>query len=182
MERCSDETLQLKTRLLSRRLSTEFAFSCRDYPAGTDPDEIVRQAYAKAVTLFDPHSDDSILYETLRFYIENVDKILDEYLKDLSGMDAVAKILPFFLKALRFSSEGTDMLQKKFCAELDDHRDYYTLFRIGYFIELSHTDGIDAALEELEADVNIRANTYYKAAYREYLELLPHFDFFCMSE
>ena len=41
---------------------------------------------------------------------------------------------------------------------------------------------VHAALAELEADVNIRANTYYKAAYREYLELLPHFDSFCMSE
>ena len=182
MEKCSDKTLQLKTRLLSRRLTTEYAFSCRDYPEGTAPEEIVRSAYARAVSLFDPASEHSVLTETLRFYMDNIDDVLEEYLKDTNGMDAVVKLLPFLIRAARLTRDGAVTLRKRFCAELTEHRDYYALFHIGYFLEVAETDGVEAALEELEADVNIRASTYYKAAYREYTELLPNFDFFCCMD
>lgn len=47
---------------------------------------------------------------------------------------------------------------------------------INYFLELTRTEGLDAALSELEYDINIRASTYYNAAYSEYLRILPGFE------
>lgn len=161
---------------LSQKISKEYNITDMDYSQYNDPADIIIDAYNNASNLFDSDSDNSIATTTLKFYMEHVDEALESYTKDMDNFKAASSLLIFLIKVQKLLNEGSEALEKKFSSELINNRDYYALFSLDYFLELARSEGIDDALAELEEDVNIRANTYYNAAYKEYLDILPGFE------
>ena len=161
---------------LSQKISKEYNITGMDYSQYNDPVDIIIDAYNNASNLFDSDSDNSIATTTLKFYMEHVDEALENYTKDMDNFKAASSLLIFFIKVQKLLNRGSEALEKKFSSELINNRNYYALFSLDYFLELARSEGIGAALAELEEDVNIRANTYYNAAYKEYLDILPGFE------
>ena len=161
---------------LSRKITKEYVISCHDYPADMAPAEIVIRAYQKAQNLFDPDSENSISDITLSFYRKHMDEAIECYIKGLDTFQTLSRLLLAFKKAQELHNAGADAMKEKFSAELINNRSYYALFDVDYYLERARTDGVEASLAELEEDVNIRANTYYNAAYKEFLDILPGFE------
>lgn len=161
---------------LSKRITKEYSISANDYSESNNPVVIIKAAYSSATDLFDPDSDNSISTSTLAFYMKHLDEALEIFTKDMSNIEAATSLLSFFFNVQTLINSGADTLKQKLSSELLNNKDYYQLFAIDYFLELSKTDGLNTALSELEEDVNIRANTYYKTAYKEYLDILPGFE------
>ena len=136
----------------------------------------MRLAYKKASELFCVDSETSLISKTLSFYMDNVEEALENFISDKESFEALSVLLMAYVKLQALINDEKDTLQKKFATELLDNQDYYTLFNLEYFIELSNTEGIDAALAELENDVNIRAITYYEKVYNLYVDILPGFE------
>ncbi len=166
----------LQNRLFSQRITADYVISNLGNYSLSDSVEIIKSAYSKTIELFNPDSDNSIVNKTLSFYMDNIDSILTELTAGKDSLRAVSMLLPAFIKIQALIYEGSDSLKQKLSSELITNRDYYTLFDLDYYIELSRISGVDTALKELEEDVNIRANTYYGTAYKEYLDILPGFD------
>ena len=168
--------VETKALLLSKKISTEFAISCKDYPQEMDPIAIILDAYQKANDLFTPGSESSISISTLQFYLDHMEEAFEFFLESMDSFTALSSLLKATMKIHDLKAKGEEALKRKFSSELIDNRKYYKLFDVDYYLELSRTDGIEKALAELEEDVNIRANTYYNAAYNDYLDILPGFE------
>ena len=168
------ETIQNK--ILSLRISQEYYLSCKDYPTDLDPVDIIMNAYSKAKDLFNPDSDNSIAYKTLSLYMEKIDDILIEIFEEMESFKAISLLLPMAIKIQKLINNGPEALKKKFSADLAENKEYYRLFDIDYYLELSRVENTEIALKELEEDINIKASTYYRFAYKEYLDILPYFE------
>ena len=130
------------------KYTKEYVFSYKNYPIESDPLEIVIRAYQYAQLLFDPVSKTSIVNDTLHFYQKH-------------------------MKKAPISVDTEDnILKENLYNELSDNRSYYSLFYLDYYLELFRIKGIEVALNELEEDVNIRAYTFYNAAYEIYRKIL----------
>ena len=165
-----------KIKFLSEKMSKEYVLNDRRRTGSEDPVDILISSYSSALKLFDVNAEESIATGTLNFYMEHVDKALDIFTKGMGNLKAATTLLFAFVKVQELINEGEDGLREKFSSELINNKDYYSFFSLDYYLELSRTDGLEAALKELEEDVNIRATTYYNAAYKEYLDILPGFD------
>ena len=170
----TDDSNQLKQ--LSRKITKEYAISCHDYLKDMEPAEIVIRAYQKAQNLFDPDSENSISDSTLSFYRKHMDEAIECYIKGLDTFQTLSRLLLAFKEAQELRNAGVDAMKEKFSAELINNRSYYALFDVDYYLERARTDCPETSLAELEEDVNIRANTYYNAAYKEFLDILPEFE------
>lgn len=162
--------------LLSQKISKEYFIAGVDYAKDSDPVDIITDAYNSARNLFDPKSDNSIATATLELYMKHVDEALESCTQNMHHMKAANTLLVFLINVQKILNKGAEALADKFCAELINNKAYYALFPLDYFLESARCEGISAALCELEKDVNIRANTYYNAAYKEYLDILPGFE------
>ncbi|MBP3196213.1 MAG: hypothetical protein J6N21_04320 [Butyrivibrio sp.] len=105
--------------------------------------------------------------------MNNIDKAIDLYIEGLDDYLAISKLLQAYSKIYLFMHESTDSFESMLAKELSENQDFYKLFPISYYKELYHTAGLDAALEELSNDVNIRAFTYYNSAHKKYMDYLP---------
>lgn len=161
---------------LSQKITKEYVICCQDYPSNMMPAEIVIKAYQKARDLFDPDSENSISESTLSFYREHMDEAIEYYIKDLDTFQSMSRLLIAFQNAQELLNAGADAMKEKFSSELISNKSYYTLFDVDYYLECARTNGLKVSLSELEKDVNIRANTYYNAAYKEFLDILPGFE------
>ncbi len=173
---CMSDYAALPCELLSKKISTEYALSVKDYPNDADPLDIILDAYGKAGEIFNPDSENSIATSTLCFYMENMDEALEYFIKDMDNFKALTALFKAYVKVQGLINKGNEALKEKFSSELIDNKDYYSLFDIDYYLEKMRVDGIEKALSELEEDINIRANTYYNTAYKEYLDVLPGFE------
>lgn len=159
--------------LLSRKISKEYSISKKDH---SDPTDIIIAAYRCAKDLFDINSGNSIATYTLAFYMGHIDEALDAYTRNMNGFKVASSLLMFLINVQKLLNGGSQALQQKLSSELINNSDYYRLFTLDYYLELKRTKGLNAALAELEDDVNTRANTYFNSAYKEYLTLLPGFE------
>ena len=173
--------LELHTKLLSQKVTTEYAISCKDYPHEMSYIDVIFDAYNKADALFNPDNKNSISTVTLSAYLNNFDKTIEIFLKDSTPIESMLILFKAVLKIQKLINSGNDAIKEKFSSELSNNRDYYALFDIDYYLESARTKGIEFCLKELEDDVNIRANTYFNAAYTAYSELLPGFIEFTSS-
>jgi len=172
---------ELHSKLLSQKISTEYAIFCQDYPVEMSYIDIVFDAYNKAKILFNSDSKQSISTETLAMYYDNIDSTIECFLSDTPPLESVLILFRTVLKIQKLINTGNQTIKEKFSSELSDNEKYYALFNIDYYLEIARTKGIEHCLAELEEDVNIRANTYFNAAYNAYIEFLPGFTEFVSS-
>lgn len=165
-----------KIKLLGHKITNEYHISTHDYSESNDPIEIIISAYEYAEALFDVDSENSIFTQTITFYMKHIDEALESFTCGMDNLIAATSLLQFFAIIQEFVNNDHNSLIQMLISELKDNKDYYKLFTLDYFLELTRTEGLDAALSELEYDVNIRASTYYNAAYSEYLRILPGFE------
>ena len=165
-----------KIKLLGHKIAEEFHISAKDYSESNDPIETIILAYTYAEALFDAASEDSIFVTTLAFYMKYIDEVLESFTRGMDNLIAATSLLQFLANVQDLINNDHYSLTQMLLSELTDNEDYYKLFTLDYFLELTRTDGLDVALSELENDVNIRASTYYNAAYSEYLRILPGFE------
>lgn len=165
-----------KIKLLGHKVADEFHISAKDYSESNDPIETIISAYTYAEALFDAASENSIFVTTLAFYMKYIDEAIESFTRGMDNLIAATSLLQFYVNVQDLINNDYNSLTQMLVSELTDNEDYYKLFTLDYFLELTRTDGLDVALSELENDVNIRASTYYNVAYSEYLRILPGFD------
>lgn len=168
-------------KLLSKKISSEYVISCKDYPNEISYIDIVFDAYKKANELFNPYSGNSISVKTLNLYMERVDEILVNQISNQSPFEAILYLFKAIIKIQNLLNSGKDTLTETFSHELIANDNYYSLFDIDYYLEKARINNIESCLAELEEDVNIRANTYFNAAYNAYIDILPGFEEFIKS-
>ncbi len=178
MKEENNKVLELYNKFLSKRISMEYVISCTDYPKEMSYIDIVFDAYKKAGELFDPYSENSISIKALNLYMEHVDEILSNQIDDQTPFEAILFLFKAILKINSLISSGKEAVTEKFCNELIVNADYYSLFDIDYYLEEARSSNINSCLSELEEDVNIRANTYFNAAYEAYMDILPCYEDF----
>lgn len=168
--------LKKHSDLLGNKIAEEYAISLQNYPPGMKRIDIIMDAYQKAKGIFDAYSTNSIANKTFSLYMQHVNDILDIWTKELDNLSAAVKLLKSYINVNSLIKKGSDALTKQLSSELIKNKKYYALFGLDYYLELSRTAGVEPTLSELEEDVNIRANTYYNAAYKEYIRILPGFE------
>ena len=97
----------------------------------------------------------------------------DDFVKEMDNLCAANALLLLYIRIQAVLYDNENSLNKRLISELIANHDYYALFGIDYYYELSRTDGLSASLEELESDVNSRVSTYMGTAYKEYKQLVP---------
>ncbi len=173
MKKNEKRCLEKEIQLLSRKISKEYVSEFHEETETSSPADKLRSAYIKAKELFDPSSDNSIFSSTLQFYLNNINEALDAYAKDLTSFESLVGYLNAFIKVQAILNDSVENLKTQLSEELILNKDYYSLFDIDYYLELVRSNNLNTALAELENDVNIRAVTYYNAAYKDYSDILP---------
>ena len=138
-----------------------------------DSYDAITDTYKKASLLFDPDFRFSIAADAMEDYKKTINTVLDDFTKGMDELVAANVLLFAYINIQALLYENESSLNKRLLSELNDNYEYYKLFGIDYYFELSRTDGLSTSLSELEADVNTRITTYTGAAYKEYLQMLP---------
>ncbi len=163
----------LRCKLLSKKISDEYVISCANYENRNDEIAIIINAYNQANDLFNVDSSTSIVQKTIYFYLEHINEAINLLFNSSDELAAFSQLLNAYCKVQVLLSEGSNPFEEKLCSEITRNKGYYRLFSLDYYLEKARIYGIDSALSELEEDINIRAKTYYDAAYNEFIEILP---------
>ena len=167
--------IMLRDNLFSHKLTIEYSCIQQSFASSSNYVEVLIDAYKMATSLFDPACDNSIVEQTLEYYMNQIDHALDSFTENLDAFPAISEMMSYILRLQKMKSNGPTAFKETLASELYLHPCYYGFFDLDYYLEKARTYGLNPALKELEDDVNTRANTYFKAAYHNYLELLPGF-------
>ena len=158
---------------LNTKISFTFNYSGAEYPLKMKPSDIIAEAYKEASALFNAGSESSIVAITLQFYMDHIDEAIKLFTSNLDDFRALLKLFSAYTDIHLFMNENTESLESLLEKELTENEDYYKLFPLNYYEELSLSEGMTNALAELNNDVNTRAFTFYNCAHEKYLHYLP---------
>lgn len=158
--------------------------------------DILQKAYITSCNLFDVNSPDSIAYTAAKIYAEHLHSTLLRLLDELEIMAKDNNKVTLFNATKPLVIDAEKNLLHEFNKELLDSENYYKMYNYSYFEDLTdievhdfrvNTMGLlgvieelfgatveytivhcEKALREMENDLELRADTFYRRAYDIY--------------
>lgn len=160
-------------------------------------DHYIRKAYDEAEKYITTGNSKSLSKEAAEFYSRWICSVFEDTRKPLETLCTMMGVSERYDKLMGKVDKSYESLLSEFESELDDNRDYYSMYDFDYFIDqaeieehdhrfyddffsrtletLLSKDSIDytltnvhSAIREMENDLNEHANTFYGAAFSAY--------------
>ena len=159
-------------------------------------DKALKTAYTKASNLFEANSSSSIAQDAAKIYSNHLQTALFPMIDDLKNIAEERNKLTFFRTIEEMVINAKSNLLEEFIKELRDNQDYYNMYDISYFMELTDIEvhdfrvnetgffgllesivsenieytvtGYFEALSEMQNDLDIRADSFYSSAHTAY--------------
>lgn len=167
-------------------------------------DNCLEKAYQAAKDYFQPSSSKAVSKEAAEFYNNVLKQVFTPLIDRLSLLCKMQNQSSAFSRLQELVSDGYENLKRIFEKELYDNSDYYHMYNYEYFLNqteivkndyrisedgffklietivadnIEYTmDGIFEPINEMEKDVNDKADTFFGTAYKKYQEYISEIE------